>query len=314
MKNTLLVILLTCTGVVAGADEPIENDYYVAIAISEYGMFEAGKEYNYAFGWHARSMLDANQQAQTRCEIEASGAGTRCISSSSLLGGCVSIARGNLVIEPEDERIPTNWSHLFVASSSHGRSEAEEAAKESCAGATDGDTEYDIKSWNCETLFTYCASDVDETRPSASELALEPLCDDKSAPEDGGCWTKLLDVEDCYVWSTFNNNELFAAVKVGRVRSCPGKVLNGRYEVSFTYVDTDDEMRTETFEGPWKNGKMSGGSWIDENTPYDDAYFFGYRNDEGQKIGEWTGRSEGGGARWTIQYRKGEIYKVTNDD
>ncbi len=150
------------------------------------------------------------------------------------------------------------------------------------------------------------SSDIEETSSSDTELSLEPLCDDEGTPEDAECWTKLLDAEDCYVWSTVNNRDLFAALKANSVDSCPERVLNGSHPVTFSYTDSKDNLKTEVFEGPWKNGRMGAGKWVDRNTPHADAFFSGYRNDKGQKIGEWEGESDDGEITWTIQYRNGK--------
>ena len=250
MKNSLLVFLLSCALAASGADDADDNDYYVAIAISEFGLFETGKGYTYAHGWHTDSMHDANQHALTQCEKDTE-AGIRCVSSSSMLGGCIALAEGNIELEPDEKGNPTNWSRLFVASSQFGRQKADEAVTESCASIKAGYDKNDIMSWNCRTVYTFCASDVEETNPPATEVALTPLCDDEGTPENAECWTKLLDTEDCYVRSTLNNRDLFAAVESGSVHSCPDKVLNGNHRVTFTYVDAEDEMRIVTYEGSW---------------------------------------------------------------
>ncbi len=315
MKNTLLVSLLTGIAVVAGADDALDNDYYVSIAISEYGMFETGKEYTYSDGWHADSMIDANQQAQAACEWEASEVGTRCISSSSTLGGCISLAEGNLVLQPNDTGTTPYWTRLFVASSPLGQSEAEEAATKSCESMTSGYNEDQIKSFVCKTVQSFCASDGEESSQPTFEPTLEPLCDDKGTPEGAECWVKLLAAEvDCYVWSTVNNSHLFAVADRHRIRSCPGKILNGDYAISFTFVDADDEMRTEIYDGPWMNGRMSAGRWSERNTPYDNSQFSGYRDDHGLRIGQWVGYPDNGGASWEIQYRDGRPHKVIGRD
>ncbi len=309
VKNTLLVFLLTCIAAIASADDRVDSEYYVAIAVSEYGKFKTDKGYTYALGWHSDSMLDANQHAQTLCEWEASKAGTRCISSSAMLGGCIALAEGTLELEPDDSGKSTNWSRLFVASSLDGRSEADEAATQSCESITDGYNDNQIKSWNCQTVSTFCPSDVDESTTPAIELALEPLCDDEDTPEAAECWVKLLDAEDCFVWSTFNNRELFAALGADSVGSCPRKVLNGNHSVTLSYVNIDDEMRTEIYSGPWKNGKMGAGRWVDRNALYSDSVGSGYRNDQGRRIGEWTGTFEDRSG-WKTQFRDGKRHGV----
>ncbi len=293
MKKTLFPLLLTSVIAVADADDSVGSDTYLAIAMSEYGMFETGKDYAYASGWHADSMIEAIHQAQIRCEWEASKKGTRCVSSTSVLGGCIALVEGSLELEPDDKGTPTNWSRLFVASSPVGRSEAEEAATQNCESIIAGYNEDQIKSWDCKTVHTLCGSDIDDSNLPDLDEVLEPLCDDENTPEDAECWTQLLDVQkDCYVWSTLNNRNLFAALDSGMIPSCSEKVLNGVHRVLFSYVDADDKLKTESFKGPWKNGRMSGGMWIEINTPYENSRFSGYRNHQGLKVGEWTGYSE----------------------
>ena len=124
---------------------------------------------------------------------------------------------------------------------------------------------------------------------------------------------KLLDAEDCHVWSTVDNRDLFATVEAGSVHSCPEKVLNGSHRVTFTYVDTEDEMRTEIYEGPWKNGRMGPGRWVDHNSPLSPYHSNGYHNDEGQRIGE----SKNGEFSFTTQFRNGKehgTFTVNHED